>query len=100
MTAPWEPVDEDDVGPCSNCERCTWGPGEDCGGWTVEWLPDGSKRRVGERHPHCERCGHCVHRHQRRGVDLIIEAYAKAWLADSDKPLLVNNLWPPRKEGR
>jgi hypothetical protein len=34
---------------CANCERCTWNPGPDCG------------RR---EHPHCERCGHCIGRHE------------------------------------
>lgn len=33
---------------CSNCERCTWNKGPDCG--------------LAE-HPHCERCGHCLGRH-------------------------------------
>lgn len=37
-------------GPCSQCERCTWNPGPDCGK---------------QEHPHCPDCGHCGYRHAR-----------------------------------
>jgi len=37
---------------CLNCERCTWNPGPDC--------------RLQE-HAHCERCLHCIGRHDPRG---------------------------------
>lgn len=34
---------------CTDCERCTWNPGPDCGKTD---------------HPHCTVCGHCQYRHE------------------------------------